>query len=81
MCDVDVDVDDQIVGECVEVQNEAGEKPQFLRREMMRTKLIWRELVMLQMLLMLENCVKSGNPTQLVINWKGKYNFYTVNLN
>ena len=26
MCDVDVDVDDQIVGECVEVQNEAGEK-------------------------------------------------------
>ena len=28
MCDVDVNVnvDDQIVGECVEVQNEAGEK-------------------------------------------------------
>ena len=53
MCDVDVD--DQIVGRVSKFRMKQVKSFQFLRREMMRMKLIQRELVMLQMLLMLEN--------------------------
>ena len=80
MCDGDEQNVGSVLRFGVRKQVQMMMKFQFLKSMKMMMKQIQKELVILQILLMLGNCVSSGKSTQLAINWKGNYTFHVVNL-